>query len=143
MKNSIKITTDRSRIDLDYVHNYLSKKSYWAKGISQHLVEKSVENSLCFSVFSNEKQIGFGRVVTDYATFAYLCDVFIDEDFQGKGFSKKLMESIMAHPDLQSIRRWMLMTWSAQGLYKQFGFSIAARPDRVMEISSPNMYQNT
>ena len=141
MENSVEITTDRSRIDLDYVHEYLSEKLYWAKGIPKELVEKSIQNALCFSVFFNEKQIGFGRVITDYATFAYIGDIFIDEDFRGKGFSKQLMQNIINHPELQGLRRWMLMTWDAHGLYEQFGFSVASKPERVMEISKPNIYQ--
>ena len=119
----IEITTDQSKIDIPFVHNYLSEVSYWAKGIPLELVEKSIQNSMCFSVLKNEKQIGFARVITDYTTFAYLADVFIDENFRGFGYSKKLMNFIMNHPDLQGLRKWMLMTKDAHGLYKQFNFS--------------------
>jgi len=143
MENNIEITTNRSRINLDYVHHYLSEKLYWAKGIPKEVVEKSIQNSICFSVFLNEKQIGFARVITDHATFAYLGDVFIDEDFRGLGFSKKIMQFILDYTDLQGLRRWMLMTWDAQSLYEQFGFSVSPKPEQVMEISVKDVYQKT
>ncbi len=136
----IKITTDPSKIDVAFVHHYLSEISYWAKGIPLSLVEKSIQNSMCFSVLKNEKQIGFARVVTDYATFAYLADVFVDENFRGHGYSKELMAFIMSHPDLQGLRRWMLMTKDAHGLYKQFDFSKMKKPENAMEIRLENPY---
>ncbi len=136
----IKITTDPSKIDVAFVHHYLSEISYWAKGIPLSLVEKSIQNSMCFSVFENEKQIGFARVVTDYATFAYLADVFVDENFRGHGYSKELMAFIMSHPDLQGLRRWMLMTKDAHGLYEQFNFSKLKKPENAMEIRLENPY---
>lgn len=143
MENNIEITTDSSRIDLDFIHSFLSEKSYWAKGIPKELVEKSIQNSMCFSVLFNEKQIGFARVITDHATFAYIGDVFIDNEFRGKGLSKRLIQFMLEHPDLQGLRRWMLMTWDAQGLYEQFGFSVASRPERVMEISADGIYRQS
>ncbi len=136
----IKITTDPSKIDVAFVHHYLSEISYWAKGIPLSLVEKSIQNSMCFSVLKNEKQIGFARVVTDYATFAYLADVFVDENFRGHGYSKELMAFIMSHPDLQGLRRWMLMTKDAHGLYEQFNFSKLKKPENAMEIRLENPY---
>lgn len=136
----IKITTDQSKIDLPYVHHYLSEISYWAKGIPFALVEKSIQNSMCFSVFKNEKQIGFARVVTDYATFAYLADVFIDENHRRHGYSKELMEFIMKHPKLEGLRRWMLMTSTAHGIYEQFNFSKMKKPENAMEIRLENPY---
>jgi len=136
----IEISTNRSKIDIKFVHHYLSKISYWASNIPIELVQKSIENSMCFSVFKNEKQIGFARVVTDYATFAYLADVFIDEKFRGNGYSKKMMKFIVEHPDLKGIRRWMLMTKDAHGLYEQFNFSKIKKPDNAMEIKVENPY---
>ena len=136
----IKISTDRSEIDINFVHQYLSKISYWAEKIPIELVEKSIKNSMCFSVFENEKQIGFARVVTDYATFAYLADVFINEKCRGNGYSKKMMKFIMEHPDLKGIRRWMLMTKDAHGLYQQFNFSKMKKPENAMEIRIENPY---
>ena len=136
----IKITTNKSKIDVAFVHHYLSEISYWAKGIPLALVEKSIQNSMCFSVFKNEKQIGFARVVTDYTTFAYLADVFIDENHRGHGYSKELMAVIMNHQELQGIRRWMLMTNNAHGLYEQFNFSKMKKPENAMEIRLEKPY---
>ena len=136
----IEITTDPTRVDIIFVHNYLSKISYWASGISQKLVEKSIQNSMCFSLLKDEKQIGFARVITDCSTFAYLADVFIDKDHRGNGYSKKLMTFIMNHPELVGLRRWMLMTKDAHGLYEQFDFSKMKKPENAMEIKVENIY---
>lgn len=138
--SDIRISNDRNDIDLDVVHSFLSKDAYWSKNIPRAVVEKSIENSFCFSAFIKDKQIGFARVVTDAATFAYLADVFVLPEFRGQGISKKLMQSVQAHPELQGIRRWMLMTADAQSLYEKFGFSALAKPDRAMEISKPDIY---
>lgn len=136
----IRISTNRIDIDLDVVHAFLSQEAYWSKNIPRAVVEKSIENSYCFSAFFDSKQVGFARVVTDSATFAYLADVFVLPEFRGCGISKKLMQSVQAHPDLQGLRRWMLMTADAHKLYEGYGFSALARPDRAMEISNPDIY---
>lgn len=134
------ISDEKSRIDIDFVHRYLSEESYWAKGIPRDIVIKSIEHSLCFSIFLHEKQIGFARVITDQATFAYLCDVFIDASFRGKGYSKQLMQFIMKYPNLQNVRVFALGTLDAHGLYSQFGFLPLATPERRMEIRKENPY---
>src|SRR5215469_18411989 len=115
------VSTDPARLDLDVIHSYLAG-SYWAEGIPRELVARSIENSLCFGVFRGEDQVGFARVVSDYATFAYIGDVFILAQHRGRGLGKFLMECVMKHPELQGLRRWSLVTRDAHGLYKQFGF---------------------
>lgn len=139
-KDDFLITTDKKKIDALYVHQFLSK-SYWAADIPIEIVQRSIEGSLCFSVVYLNHQVGFARVITDQATFAYLADVFIDENFRGKGLSKWLLEVIMAYPTLQGLRRFMLATRDAHGLYKQFGFEPMKNPDRWMEIHYPNVYK--
>lgn len=136
----IEISTDRSRLDIGVIHGFLST-SYWADSIPRELMERSFAGSLCFGVFDNGAQAGFARVVTDYATFAYLADVFILESHRGRGLSKRLMEAIMAHPDLQGLRRWHLVTRDAAGLYAQFGFAPLAVPDRHMEKTLRDPYR--
>lgn len=133
---------DSNLIDINSVHKYLSNKSYWAKGIPLEIVQKSIENSLCFGVYKNGKQVGFSRWVTDKATFAYLCDVYIEEKFRGLGLSKKLMSLMMFHPDLQGLRTYSLGTLDAHGLYEQFGFKLSAFPERRMEIIVKDVYLN-
>ncbi len=136
----IRISTDRADADVDVVHGYLSQDAYWSKNIPRAVVQKSIENSYCFSAFIENKQIGFARVVTDAATFAYLADVFVLPEFRGHGISKKLMQSVQSHPELQGLRRWMLMTADAHRLYESYGFTALAKPDRAMEISKPDIY---
>lgn len=121
------------------VHQFLSQ-SYWCEGIPKSVLQKAIDNSLCFSVFHSKRQIGFARIISDFATFAYLADVFILEDERGKGLSKWLMKFIMSHPHLQHLRRFTLATADAHGLYKQFGFASPAKPERMMEISVPGIY---
>lgn len=133
------ISTDKNLLDLTTIHGFL-KDAYWSKNIPLVLVEKSIEHSLCFGIYNNIQQIGFARVVTDYATFAYLGDVFILEPFRGQGLSKWLLETIMDHPDLQGLRRWMLATSDAHGLYKKYGFGELKHPEILMEISDPEIY---
>jgi GNAT superfamily N-acetyltransferase len=116
------ISTDRSLLDIDAIHSYLSKESYWAMNIPREVVERSIQHSLCFGVYDGKQQIGFARLITDQATFAYLADVFILEAYRGKGLSKWLMETMHAHPGLQGLRRWVLGTKDAHGLYEQFGW---------------------
>ena len=134
------ISTDRSRLQISAIHKFLSEESYWAKERTREQTEKAIKNSLPFGVYKGENQIGFARVVTDYATFAYLGDVFILDEFRGKGLSKWLMQTILSHPDLQGFRRWILATADAHGLYEQFGFSVLKVPERWMEKSAPNAY---
>jgi GNAT superfamily N-acetyltransferase len=119
--SEFEVSTDPSRIDLAAVHGYLSA-SYWAKGIPPETVRRSIQNSLCFGVYRANQQIGFARVITDRATYAYLADVFVLEAYRGRGLSKWLMECVFAHPELQGLRRWSLATRNAHGLYRKFGF---------------------
>jgi len=134
------VTTDRTRLNEELIHEFLFQ-SYWAEGIPRKTVARSIRNSLCFGLFEGSRQIGFARVVTDYATFAYLADVFILEGYRGRGLAKFLMESIVAHPRLQGLRRWLLATRDAHSLYEKFGFIPLARPDRFMELHNPNVYK--
>lgn len=135
------LTTER--VDVDAVHAYLHR-CYWSPGIPREVVARAVEGSLCFSLFhregAREAQVGFARVVTDRATFAYLADVYVLEAHRGKGLSKWMMEAILAHPELQGLRRWVLMTKDAHGLYAQYGFTALSHPERAMEIVVPDLY---
>jgi len=140
-KNSFSIYTDPEKMDIPYIHRYLSEESYWARNIPLETVRRSIAGSLCFGVFEGEKQVGFARVMTDKATFGYLADVFIDERYRGLGLSKWMMESIMAHPDLQGFRSWMLATRDAHGLYAQFGFGGLDEPQLFMRKSNPGVYK--
>jgi GNAT superfamily N-acetyltransferase len=129
----IEISTDRARLDIAYIHRYLSEECYWALDRSRAIVEKSIVNSLCFGVYAGERQIGFARVVTDYATFAWLCDVFIDAAYRGQGLGKRLVEAVVAHPELQGMRNFILATRDAHELYRRHGgFEPLAAPDRWM-----------
>ncbi len=139
-RGAFAITTDPARLDIDAIHAYLTR-SYWAEGIARELVLRSIENSLCFGLFDGSRQIGFARVITDHATFAYLCDVYVLEEQRGAGFGKWLMETVMSHPDVQGLRRWLLMTRDAHGLYAQHGFSPLAKPGSAMEIARPGLYR--
>lgn len=123
-KNDFLISTDKSLLDLDIIHGFLSKESYWAMNIPRDVVERSIEHSLCFGLYHQQQQIGFAKLVTDQATFAYLGDVFVLESYRGKGLSKWLIESVHAHPGVQGLRRWILATRDAHGLYEQFGWSV-------------------
>lgn len=126
------ITTDKSKLQIEVVHGFL-KQSYWAKNIPSGVIEKAIQNSLCYGLFIGDNQIGFARVMTDYATFAYIADVFILEQHRGIGLSKWLMECILSHPELQAIRTWMLKTRDAHGLYSKFGFNQPEEPELIME----------
>lgn len=134
------ISTDRARLDLDAIYAYLSGESYWARGRSRERVVRGIENSLPFGVYRDGAQVGFARVVTDYATFAYLGDVFILPEYRGQGLSKWLMETIVDHPRLQGFRRWILATKDAHALYEKYGFTALKHPDRWMERAAPNAY---
>jgi len=139
-KGKFVISTDKQRIDLGIVHRFLTE-SYWAKGIPREVVARSIENSLCFGVYGHGKQVGFARVITDYATYAYIGDVFVLESYQGDGLGKWLMECILRHPWLQGLRRWSLATMDAHGLYAKFGFTPLKTPERFMELHDPKVYQ--
>ena len=134
------ISTDAARLDVDAIHAFLSR-SFWAEGISRELVAKSVANSLCFGVFDGDAQVGLARVITDRATFAYLCDVYMLESHRGRGLGKWLIETVMAHPDLQGLRRFHLVTRDAHGLYARHGFVRPPNPDAYMEIFRRGMYK--
>jgi GNAT superfamily N-acetyltransferase len=134
------ISTDKTKLDITVIHNYLCNESYWAKNIPMNIVEKSIEGSLCFGLYINKKQIGFARVITDHATFAYIADVFVLTEYRGKGLSKWLMKGIMRHPGLQGLRRWLLATRDAHGLYAQFGFLPLDKPERIMGLRSFEEY---
>ena len=134
------ISTDKSRLDLTLIHNFLTT-SYWAAGIPLEVVRRSIEHSLSFGLYKEDQQIGYARVITDFATFAYLGDVFILEPFRGQGLSKWLMEVIVTHPELQGFRRWILLTKDAHGLYKKVGFTGVATPERYMERFFPDVYE--
>jgi GNAT superfamily N-acetyltransferase len=135
------ITTDPARVDLAVVHGFLTA-SYWSKGIPLEIVRRSIEHSLNFSVYDGARQVGFARVITDYATFAYLGDVFVLESHRGRGLSRWLMEVIVAHPELQGLRRWVLLTRDAHGLYEKVGFKSIAAPERYMELWVPEVYEH-
>ena len=139
-KDKFYISTEKEKMDIDLIHSFLTR-SYWAEGIPKEIVLRSIEGALCFAVFENEKQIGFARMITDRATFAYLADVFIIEDYRGLGLSKWLMEVIMSYPDLQGLRRMMLATRDAHELYKKFGFTPLNNVDRWMHIHHPDVYK--
>jgi ribosomal protein S18 acetylase RimI-like enzyme len=134
------ISSDPARLDFEVIHGFIAQ-SYWAKSIPKPLVERMIKNSLCWGVYHQVTQIGFARVITDKATFAYLCDVFILPEHRDRGLSKALVAMIAAHPDLQGLRRWMLVTADAQGLYERFGFKLVSQPERHMEIHRPGMYE--
>ena len=128
------ISTDKSRLDVDMIAAFLSERSYWAKGRTRDKIEKTIANCLCFGLYTDEgQQVGFARVVTDYAVFGWIMDVFILEDFRGQGLGKLLMAAIMNHPDLQGLERLGLGTKDAHGLYEQFGFTVMKHPERKME----------
>jgi GNAT superfamily N-acetyltransferase len=131
------ITSDAARLDVDAIHTFLSA-SYWSPGIPRAVVERAIANSLCFGVFHEGKQVGFARVITDKATFAYLADVYILTEHRGKGLSRRLMEQVTQHPDLQGLRRVLLATRDAHALYAKFGFKPLAAPERIMEVHNPN-----
>ena len=132
-KANFVISTDRSRLNIEFIHSFLSTRAYWAIGRSLEVVERAIENSLSFGVFDGSKQIGFARVVTDYATFGWLADVFIIDEYRGRGLGIWLIEVITSHPNLQGFRRWILATNDAHELYRRFGFNELANPQRYME----------
>ena len=138
--HAYEISDDKARLDTDLIHGFL-KGSYWSPGVPRAIVERAIRESLCFGVYRGAEQVGFARVVTDKATVAYLGDVFILDAHRGQGLSKRLMAMIAAHPDLQGLRRFMLATKDAHGLYEQFGFRALGSPSTYMEILRPDVYQ--
>jgi len=137
-----RISSEQSELDVKSIHEFISK-SYWAEGIPIETLTRAIHNSLCFGVFTKEKgQVGFARMITDSATYAYLADVYILEEHRGKGLSKRLMDEIMSHPDLQGLRRMTLATADAHGLYEKYGFSELAKPEIFMENWKPEIYKN-
>jgi GNAT superfamily N-acetyltransferase len=140
-RDGLTIATDPSLLDLDTIHDYLAHRSYWAAGIPRDTLEQAIRNSLCFGVFNGEEQIGFARAITDRATYAYLADVFILEEYQGRGIGRWLISCILAHPELQGLRRFALRTRDAHELYRQFGFHADRHPENSMEIHTPDVYR--
>jgi GNAT superfamily N-acetyltransferase len=134
------VTTDASRLDIDYIHGFLTE-SYWARGIPRDVVARAIENSLNFGLFQGERQVGFARAITDRAWYAYIADVFVDEAHRGRGLGKLIIEAVTSHPDLQNLRRMMLGTADAHGLYRQFGFTALEKSERWMERGDPAIYQ--
>ncbi|SRR5258708_5705989 len=139
-KGKFTVSTDRARLDLDVIHDYL-KDSYWAQGIPRAVLARSFKHSLCFGLYRRGKQVGFARVVSDFATYAYLGDVFVLDAFRGLGLGTWLIECALRDPRLQGLRRWSLVTRDAHGLYSQFGFTPLKSPERWMEIHNPNVYK--
>jgi GNAT superfamily N-acetyltransferase/uncharacterized damage-inducible protein DinB len=131
------VSTDLALLDLPLIHDFLANRSYWAAGRPAEVVRRSLDDSLCFGLYERHRQVGLARVVTDRATFAWLCDVFVLEEYRGRGLSKWLLECVMAHPDLQGLRRFLLATLDAHGLYRRFGFAPLAEPARYLEVFRP------
>jgi GNAT superfamily N-acetyltransferase len=139
MRSAYTISTDPSRLELETIHAFLAN-SYWARGIPRDILDRAISNSLCFGLYEGSRQIGFARVITDKATYAYLADVFVLESYRGKGLAKWLVQVILSHPELSGLRRWGLVTRDAHGLYSQHGFTPLSHPERHMEISNPDIY---
>lgn len=139
-QSEFRITDERADLDMEIIHSFL-RESYWAKGIPRPIVEKAIKNSVCFGLYHDSKQIGFARVVTDLATFAYLSDVFVIPAFRGRGLGKWLISCVLIHPELQGFRRWLLATRDAHGLYESNGFVSLPKPEWFMEINDPEIYE--
>ncbi|ADV27075.1 GCN5-related N-acetyltransferase [Pseudoxanthomonas suwonensis 11-1] len=139
----LRISDDRNELDVDLVHGFLSREAYWSQGIPWETVERAIAGSLCFGGYlEGEGQVAFARVITDGATFGYLADVFVLPAHRGRGYGRQLVAAVLAHPQLQGLRRFMLATSDAHGLYAQFGFTEPARPQTLMEILRPGIYQS-
>ena len=138
---SFRVSTDRAELDVAMIHSFLANESSWAKGIDAALVRKSIANSLCFGGFVGERQVAFARVISDFATFANLVDVFVLRDYRGRGYGARLLQTVIAHPELQGLRRFTLASADAHGLYERFGFELPSRPANMMEIHVPNIYE--
>lgn len=140
--NAVSITTNPSDLDVECIHRFLSEESAWARGIPADLVRLSIANSLNFGLFVEGRQAGYARLVTDHATFAYLLDVFVLPEYRGRGLSRELMSAVMTHPTTQKVRRIILVSSTARGLYEKFGFSALSKPETYMEINIANAYQS-
>lgn len=140
MSTGFVVSTAREAVDVDLVHDWLSTGSYWARGIPRDVVARAIGHSLCFTGLLDGRQVAFARVVTDRATFAWLADVFVLPDHRGRGYSARLMDAVVAHPDLQGLRRFVLATSDAHGLYARYGFEAPARPESLMERYRPDVY---
>ena len=140
MMQELWVSTDKARLDVELIHRFLSEESAWGKGIPRSVVERSIEGSLCFGGYLQDRQVAFARVITDFATFANLVDVFVLPQYRGKGYSKVMMATIMAATELQGLRRITLATSDAHGLYAQYGFSPLSKPDTFMECYQPLIY---
>jgi GNAT superfamily N-acetyltransferase len=138
--SGFQVSTDRTRLDIPMIYRFLSENSTWAVGISRTVVERSIENSLCFGGYLDGRQIAFARVITDYATTAHLADVFVIPEYRGRGYAKQLIRMVMEHPSLQRLRRFTLNTSDAHSLYARFGFAPSQRPETLMERFYPNIY---
>jgi N-acetylglutamate synthase-like GNAT family acetyltransferase len=139
--NEYFITTDKSKMDIVAIHDFLSKYSGWSDNIPFDKVKTSIDNSLNFGLFHNVTQIGFARVISDFSTIAYLGDIYVLENYRGKGLSKRLMEAVMTHPKLQGLRRWILLTSTADWLYEKYGFNKLPKPEIYMELFNPDIYK--
>ena len=139
-RTSLRLSTDAAEMDVDAIHAYLGGESYWARGIPRETVARAIRNSICFGVFDGDSQVAFARVITDRATFAYLADVYVLPAYRGRGVGRWMMEAVDAHPELQGLRRWCLVTKDAHGLYAQFGWTPVSRPERYMERTDPDVY---
>ena len=135
------ITTDKSKMDIVAIHDFLSKYSGWSDNIPFYKVKSSIDNSLNFGLFHNDKQIGFARIISDFSTIAYLGDIYVLDDYRGQGLSKKLMDAVFEHPNLQGLRRWILLTSTADWLYEKYGFTKLPKPELYMELFNPNVYK--
>jgi len=140
MSGLYEISTDRNRLDVTLIHEFL-RSSYWAQDIPREIVERSIEGSMCFGVYAEGRQVGFARVISDFATFGYLADVFVVPEHRGKGVGKMLMRKILGHRELRDLRRFLLATKDAHGLYAQFGFEAIAHPENLMSIHKPDVYR--
>jgi GNAT superfamily N-acetyltransferase len=138
--NSLTITFDPARLDRDRIYGWLSREAYWSIGMGRSVFERAVDNSLVASAFVGDEQVAFARVVTDRATFAWLCDVFVAQLWRGQGTATRLVGAVVAHPELQGLRRWALRTRDAHALYRRFGFSEMVEPQRSMERHNPHVY---
>ncbi len=135
------ISTDKAKLDVEAIHDFLSRHAEWSKNIPLEKVKISIEHSLNFGLFHMDKQIGFARVISDFSTIAYLGDIYVLEDYRGRGLSGKLMDAVMSHPNLQGLRRWILLTSTADWLYKKYGFEKLKQPDLYMELHNPDVYK--
>lgn len=136
------VSCDPQRLDLEVIHGFLAS-AYWSRGIPREIVERALRHSICFGIYVGQRQVGFARAISDHATYAYVADVFVDPEFRGRGLSKRLMEAMLAHPDLRGLRRWGLVTHDAHGLYQRYGFTPIDHPERHLEILRPDLYRRT